>query len=279
MENPTPNLSQPLVSCLCVTRNKPERLKRAIDCFLAQTYPNKELLIVYEDDDINTIKFLEGYDDEALYGSMAMMEIAANPKSTLGELRNISMADCNGEYFCQWDDDDWYHADRLTISMNAIQSNLQDASILTNWLIFDDVKKQAYLSKFRLWEGSIFCKKSVINEKVCYPPLPRMEDSFFINFLLQACKVYPLTAPYLYIYTFHGNNTWPSSHFENLFSTSHPLSEGASKLIGDILSGKYSVAEGSARLQTDEFLNELNYLRLSKVNLTNEALLKWLNAK
>lgn len=51
----------PLVSCLCVTRHKPQKLRRAVACFIAQSYPNKELVIVYETDDRATMTLLEEY--------------------------------------------------------------------------------------------------------------------------------------------------------------------------------------------------------------------------
>jgi glycosyltransferase involved in cell wall biosynthesis len=34
-------------------------------------------------------------------------------KLTLGELRNISVREADGEYVCVWDDDNWYGSNRL----------------------------------------------------------------------------------------------------------------------------------------------------------------------
>ena len=41
----------PLVTCLCLTRNRRGFLPRAIECFVAQTYEERELLIVDDGDD------------------------------------------------------------------------------------------------------------------------------------------------------------------------------------------------------------------------------------
>lgn len=49
----------PSVTCLCVTRGKPEMLKRAVKCFRDQQYPNKQLVVVYKVDDTSTWKLLE----------------------------------------------------------------------------------------------------------------------------------------------------------------------------------------------------------------------------
>ena len=51
------SISLPLISCICITRNRPGYLSKAIVCFKQQTYPNKELVILYEEDDLLTAAF------------------------------------------------------------------------------------------------------------------------------------------------------------------------------------------------------------------------------
>ena len=251
----------PLISCLCVTRNKIEKLKRVIRCFLAQSYPNKELLILYEDNDPAT----EGFADTISNNLIRFVKVSATPKMSLGELRNISIAQCNGEYFCQWDDDDWYHIDRLSAQMDALLSNLQPVSVLVNWLIYDAVNHQAYLSYIRMWEGSIVCKKSVIGEDLRYPSMIKAEDSVFVDQLRQTTRIYPQVKPTLYIYVFHGSNTWDIGHFEGIFHVSQPLSEPVANLIRDVLDEKYDVAEASARLDSAELIGQLDYFHAEKI--------------
>ena len=52
----------PLISCLCVTRARVPLLKRAVACFHAQTYPQKELVLLYEHDDRETAAFIDTLD-------------------------------------------------------------------------------------------------------------------------------------------------------------------------------------------------------------------------
>ena len=40
----------PLISCLCITKNSENLVNLSIDCFRKQIYANKELIVVYEDD-------------------------------------------------------------------------------------------------------------------------------------------------------------------------------------------------------------------------------------
>ena len=44
-------MSLPLVTCMMLTRNRREWLPRAIACYQAQTYANRELLIVMDGED------------------------------------------------------------------------------------------------------------------------------------------------------------------------------------------------------------------------------------
>src|SRR5687767_2313369 len=151
------NLQQPLISCLCVTRNKSHLLPTAITCFESQSYSNKELIIVYEDDDMETKSLLQ----QIRNSSIKTFEVSSIPKLTLGALRNFSISQSSGEYFCQWDDDDWYHNMRLEIQMKAVQESGKQASILSYWLIYNTKSNESYLSFQRNWEGSILCRKSL----------------------------------------------------------------------------------------------------------------------
>ena len=252
--------SEPLVSCLCITRDKVQKLNRAIQCFKAQTYSNKELIIVYEDNDPETEKFLKEIHDERIFAH----KIPVRPKLTLGELRNISIDRSNGEYFCQWDDDDYYHINRIRYQMDALRLNHHPVSILTNWIIFDEFERQAYFSMFRLWEGTILCKKSEVLNKVEYPAMATQEDSRFIDFLYQESRIFPTVAPNLYIYTYHGKNAWDEKHFTFLFKTAHRFSKEVSDLIANILEEKYTVEEASKKLDQVEFLGQINYFAMKK---------------
>jgi hypothetical protein len=77
--------------------------------------------------------------------------------------------ECRGVFFCQWDDDDWYHVNRITVQMEAVLRYVHPVAMMTNWLLFDDSTGQAYFSSIRLWEGSILCKKELVNAQLNYP--------------------------------------------------------------------------------------------------------------
>lgn len=110
-------MKNPLVSCLCVTHQKPLMLRRVIDCFWAQSYKNRLLAVVYERSDEDTSNFLRASVGE---DSIKIVEVSDKPvKMPLGRLRNISVREADGDYVCQWDDD-WYDPDRIGMQIKQI---------------------------------------------------------------------------------------------------------------------------------------------------------------
>ncbi len=195
------------VSALCVTRCG-VHLQRAIDCWSRQTHADRELVIVYDGDPRALCAFRVPPEAVVVYVA---------ERRTLGELRNISIASASGEYLCQWDDDDWFHPDRITRQLETAQASASRACALSRWIEFDTLTGKAYLSNPRCWEGSLLWHRDRTGDG--YPALVRGEDTPF------ARRVNPalLERPDLYVYTCHGDNTWPRSHFEGLFAAAKEL--------------------------------------------------------
>jgi len=248
-----------LVSCLCVSGNSYQLLNRAIKCFLSQTYKHKELIIVYQNNCSIDKNIIEQYRHE----DIIFFEEDPNLKLTLGDLRNKSIAISNGEYVCIWDDDDWYHNQRLEMQVKALKRNYKPACLLTNQLLFDETNSETYYTNTRMWENSLLCKKSLFNEDLNYQSADIDEDSPLLNKFINNDYVYPLIGPTLYIYVYHGKNTWQGLHFQTIMSMSQKLSNQFSHLVQKILSGQVSNDEGSKKLVSPNFLREINYLHSS----------------
>ncbi len=241
----------PLISCLCVTKNRPAQLSRTIQCFIAQTYPNKELVVVYEETDEPTNKVLQSFASQVNFKLVAVEN--NNTIVSLGDLRNLSIDNATGEYCCQWDDDDWYHPTRITAQFELMQQAGKDACVLEQWLFFDGHTKQAYLSHKRYWEGSLLCSK-ILMQQYQYAKLAKGEDTPLITALRSKNQIHLIqNKPHLYIYNYHGNNTWQYQHFKGFFHYSKLLNTEQSKWVEDVLSQSISVEEG-AKLLTQSFL-------------------------
>lgn len=220
----------PLISCLCVTRDIPHLLPRAIQCFQSQTYAYKELVIIYECNDIATSRLIS---TTIFPESIRLIEVQ-DIHQTLGELRNLSIAKARGTYICQWDGDDWYHPRRLELQYQALFQSPYQACVLSDLLLYDSPNHQAYRSYSRLWEGSILCRKEVF-DTLQYPALPRGEDTPLIQQLSARKELLAITIPYLYCYTYHAANTWHSNHWQQLFKHSHRLSNELSGIVNQLL--------------------------------------------
>jgi O-antigen biosynthesis protein len=100
-----------MVTCIMPTRNRRKYIPGAIDCWQAQTYDRRELIVLDNGDD--QVSDLMPNDPRIRY-----MRLAA--KQTLGQLRNFACQLGAGEFIAHWDDDDWYHPKRLEEQLAAI---------------------------------------------------------------------------------------------------------------------------------------------------------------
>ncbi len=245
----------PLVSCLCVSTKRLHHLKNAVDRFEEQSYPNKELLVVSANCDPEYVAFFASLDCKGV--KYHWMECETN--GTLGELRNYALKISTGEYFCVWDDDDWYHFRRIEIQMKEATRNRKMGAILAYCIMYDALNGAAFMSHILCPPASILCKKSVIDDDTMYPARNRGEDSVFLNKLCRRNVLYPLSRPDLYIYIFHGSNTTPGSQFNTFFTVR--FSDKLSTIIGDIVKGKYSKEKAERLFRGERFLREVDYLK------------------
>ena len=209
----------PLISCLCVTRGRAPLLSRAIKCFQSQSYEFKELIVICETDDMDTLDYLETVDA----ADIRYYAVPDKPKLSLGELRNLSIQRANGQFICQWDDDDWYHPDRLARQLEFALGQNKAASVLPRWLIHQHKSDKVFCSNIRLWEGSLLCRKSVLPASGAYDKKAQGEDSKLIETLFIEDQIAIEDSPDLYVYCINNHNTWNEAHFERILGASIEL--------------------------------------------------------
>jgi len=238
-------MTKTLISCICVTRKRPLLLQRAIACFDAQTYAHKELVLLYESDDQETEAVVRLLLPRA---DITVIRMDRTERRKLGYLRNKAIDAAKGMFVCQWDDDDWHHAERLTCQYGAVRSRSLRGCILSRWVIFDSLSGRAYLSSERPWEGSLLCERSLLLENR-YENLAKGEDTPVIRNLYERHLLIPMPdKPYLYIYVAHGRNTWERNHFCDIFRYGRRLQESSCRLIADALGRESPVRKYSVLL-------------------------------
>jgi len=192
-----------------ITANRVGLAERSIQCFLNQTYPNKELLIIDDGkDDLEPI--LEKY----IHNQYHYHRLEKKEGQNLGYLRNLGLSLATGEFIAQWDDDDWYHPDRLSLQIQALKDG-EGACILQATLMHlsnDEFMTHPYIG----WlpggvPGTIVHK----NEPDAHYPLEaRGEDTSFLDYWkTKQLIILPMNYSHLFIRCFHGNNTWEEVHF------------------------------------------------------------------
>lgn len=262
-------MHQPLVSALMVT-GKPGRqhlVKAAIRSFLAQTYENKELIIVNDGPEPLTL------DDDEFRTNAQIKEIFLPGGRNLGDLRNVAVDNAAGDWCIQWDDDDWYGPDRMTVQMADYE---YDQPTLLNWQIrYSFVNDSAYAIR---WTGKIpgipgtvcFPRHAIVTEvpvpfqnlpnnlhvrKSCSPyryrSEARHEDSHFLLDHFPKTTIIDnapgkTPGPELYMRFYHGANTWDHKHImqryadPDMYGVWH-LSEDEKFVLSSVLTNQYGV--------------------------------------
>ena len=196
---------KPFVTAMCVTRKRVPMLKRAVKSFLNQSYPAKEMLIVYDHDDTETASF------HSANRNASVRFLVSEGNKTLGHLRNLAVQEANGDFVIQWDDDDEYHQDRIWYQLRHSILEGGKASTLERWMITDDITGRRYISHARIWEGTILAPRKLLLY-VPYPKLKKGEDSVVIQELSRRNLISTMKMPYLYTYHLHGRNTFNRAH-------------------------------------------------------------------
>jgi glycosyltransferase involved in cell wall biosynthesis len=103
----------PLITAICCTEDRPEWLPRAVELFLAQDWPRKELLIL--DRSSTDLRARLPADDRVRVWWFEKQAVAAMRHRT-----GIQAA--RGEFVTYWDDDDWHAQTRLSEQIKPLIS-------------------------------------------------------------------------------------------------------------------------------------------------------------
>lgn len=91
---------------------------RAVRCFLSQTYADAELLVLVETQDRRPFDSVPG--ERVRFVRMDPAALATGAK------RNLVNGMAGSELICHWDDDDWYHPDRLARQVSLLDATGQE---------------------------------------------------------------------------------------------------------------------------------------------------------
>jgi glycosyltransferase involved in cell wall biosynthesis len=188
------------VSCLCLTRNRRRWLTQAIRCFQAQTYPNRELLILSSGEDVRD---LAGND-----ASIRIVHIDAEGR-TIGELRNFGAGKARGGVVAHWDDDDWSAPGRLEDQVGRLRESGKAVTGYSSMLFTDGRRWWRYEGARNYALGTSLCYSRDWWRSHRFPAMQIGEDGVFVQAASVGRQLETAPAGELMVATVHIGNTSP----------------------------------------------------------------------
>jgi len=198
----------PLISCIMPTHARAEFVKQSIKYFKQQTYPNTELIIVYDEVTDLPIDF---YHDENIFTIKVPMY------TSIGNKRNEALAFASGDIIAHWDDDDWYAKTRLEVQAKPLLEKKADISALYNTLFFSLQSLEIYKASKELYEdmfvrgihGGTLMYTSKCVGKESFKDISLREDVCFVeDIIIKGARLIKLDGYEQFIYMRHDNNSW-----------------------------------------------------------------------
>lgn len=107
----------PLISCVIPTHNRAEKVIKAIESVLSQSYRNLELLVVDDQSVDNTKEVIE-----LLSKKDKRVKYFLNPTKGANNARNFGITNAKGEYIAFLDDDDTWVDSKLEKQLNVFNT-------------------------------------------------------------------------------------------------------------------------------------------------------------
>jgi len=204
----------PRISCIMPTiPSRKYFVAQAIRLFNAQTYPNKELIII-DDGEIDSVAEVIPAQENIEY--LHINTLGTSAALTIGAKRNLACSVAKGKIICHMDDDDYIGPESLARRAKPIIAEKAEVTACKMSLCFD-------LSTHRLWRcsddlhrhlfrydarcGTLMYKRYFWNERSCYPNTSRGEDIAFFSLLYgAAARMVQVNDPACYICVRHGGN-------------------------------------------------------------------------
>jgi glycosyltransferase involved in cell wall biosynthesis len=209
-----------------VTLPTPERftsVRNSIAAFCDQTHRDKELIIVVDPEPVSVRTTLAEYVTTLRRNDIRIL--VSPQKLMLGQLRNLSVDNAQGDVVCQWDDDDLYHPQRLECQFAALMQADYEAVYLRDVMQYFPTERTLYWTNWQLTEagghpGTLMAKRSVPFRYPVEGAVASLgEDLRVALHLKQRGRICFLSGmPHLFIYVSHGGNSWDAGHHRMLAS-------------------------------------------------------------
>ena len=192
-------MNTPLVTCLCITRGRPDWLARAIDYYAYQDYGNKQLLIVGD---------LPSDLGNNWPGCLVYFTgLLGVDWWSLGEKRNFGCEMADSQYIATWDDDDYSAPGRISQQVAELERTGAAVTGYQSMKFTDGVGWWNFSCAPGFVIGSSLCFRRDWWLNHPFPALQVGEDSGFVSIAHQAGKLAACPDLGLMYATIHAGNT------------------------------------------------------------------------
>lgn len=188
----------PLVSVVVPYYKKKKFIKKCIDSILFQTYQNIEIIIIYDDEELQDLDFIKH-----LFIRSKKIKLIVNKKNKgAGLSRNTGIKYSKGEYIAFCDADDFWRKDKIETQLNFMMKN-QFLLTHTSYKIIDLNGKVSQIRKAKklnyndilyacdIGLSTVMVHKSVFSDsEIVFPNLITKEDFVLWLKILKKYKCY-----------------------------------------------------------------------------------------
>ena len=173
-----------LVSIIIPYYKKKNYITDTVNSALSQSYKKIEILIVYDDENHDDLKFLEKIKKQ----DQRIKIIINKKKMGAGISRNIGISNSTGNYIAFLDADDTWHTDKLNKQINFMIDNNYVASH-TSYQIIDQKKNivgsriarnfnniKDLLKSCDIGTSTVILKKDIFTDEIKFPSIKTKED-------------------------------------------------------------------------------------------------------
>ncbi len=208
-----------MVTCLCLTPTHPavgpgksefeqfvmrrKWLPHAIDCFLNETYADRELLIVPDE---------RGFIEDLIPPDPRIRVVYSGGAMKIGEKRNFGCAAAAGQFIAHWDDDDHSEPGRLALEIETLDRAQKSVTGFHSMKFTDGDRWWLYRGAQAFALGTSLCYRKSWWERNRFDPTKQIgEDSHLVSMALAQREFISLPDTDLMYATVHESNTSPRS--------------------------------------------------------------------
>ena len=198
LPNPSSVVDSPKVSVIVPTYNRADRLERALNSIVSQTYQDFELIVVDDGSTDKTSQLMKSF-PKAQY-------LYIKKNSGVSKARNVGLAFAKGELICFLDSDDLWKEKKIQIQSLWLENNKDSQICYTDEIWVRNGVRVNPMNRHRKYSGDIFrhclglcivSPSSVMIRAKLFDEIGNFDES------LPACEDYDLWLRIASKYAFH----------------------------------------------------------------------------